>query len=71
MYLKKDTLGKQVTGIKLVMDSGVSLNAYDIFIRQLTMTINVFFFIDFAWCLFERRSRCLHDLTTGTVVIVD
>lgn len=64
--------GKNVMNLRVVKADGSPLSDVDAIVRVIGYYINTaILLIGWIWALFDHRSRGLHDLIAGTIVIED
>jgi len=71
-WLRGQTLGKRLLGLRVVDASGLRLNPSQVVVRNLLRALDalpVFYAVGGAACFLSRRSQRIGDLLAGTVVI--
>jgi uncharacterized RDD family membrane protein YckC len=66
------TVGKTLTGLRVVRADGTTPSVRAIFVRTLTLPLSgLFFAVGFLLIFVQRDNRALHDLFAGTCVVYD
>ena len=66
------TLGKRIVGIKVVDMHGYRISIVRSAGRNVSMGLSIWtFYIGFLMCLWTKREQCLHDMTSGCLVVTE
>ena len=67
------TIGQRMMGLRVVREDGGRLNLVQALLQTVLFygTLALTGGLLLLWCLFDERSRCLHDIFSGTLTIRD
>jgi len=71
VFYYQATLGKMALGLKIVSQDGRKLEIFQVLLREWTgkFLSFIFFFLGFAWLIFDRRKQSWHDKLARTLVV--